>query len=80
MARQKRQFLEDDLDSSEGSDAGSDDGENEGGVRAGFKKRKRRNDDTIYGTFAEESEEEDIGKRRKRQDITRKVIRSRSLD
>ena len=69
MARRKRAVLDDDLDSSEGSDVGSDDGDNSGGFRPEIKRRKR--DNTLYGSFADESDEEDVGKRRKRQDITK---------
>lgn len=75
MTRRKRQFLEDD-DSSEGSEGSGDDfdGENEGEFRSGFKKRKRGGEGHIYGVFGSEDEEEDVGKRRKRRDLTKWVI------
>ena len=71
MARRKRQFLEDDLDSSGGSDGGSDDEEGANDYRPGSKRRRKGKDDAIYGAFADESEEEDKRTRYKRQDITK---------
>ena len=58
MARRKRQFLEDDLDSSEDSEGDSGDAENTGEFRTGFKRRRKGKNDAIYGTFAEESDDD----------------------
>ena len=72
MARRKRQFMEDD-DSSGGDDSDGDfDGED---TYSNKRKRAYGKDDTVYGIFAEDSEDDDAGRGKgKRSDWTKAPV------